>query len=162
VCSSDLLAGSGLWRTPAPDYDPDDPNSVMEYRVSSKLGPHRMHVIGDVSGYTADGRSAHYATVYLMHNPMTGTVVIEQVQWDGSYSRGEALARDTPLVPGGEETVDMISFNADGSAKMVRHHEQIIDEMTYSSDVYERDETGAWVKQQEWIWTRIPDEPDEG
>lgn len=151
------LAGTGEWRTPAPDYDPAEENGVAEYGLSEVLDSTGNSARGEVLGLTADGRRAVYATYTLMFNPVTDTVVIEQVGWDGAYWRGEVPARAEPMTPGEEEAVDMLAFQPDGSVKIVRHHETVIDENSYRSVVLERGADGAWEAKQEWIWTRVPE-----
>lgn len=152
------LEGSGQWRTPNPDHDPTDPNSPIEFGLNFAWGPHRQHVTGELVGLTQDGRSARYQTLYVFLDPMTDTIITQQVAWDGTFGEGRRPAPSEALGVGGSETVDIVFRRVDGSAQVVRHVNTLTAPDQEASRVFERGDDGHWELQREWIWTLLPDD----
>jgi hypothetical protein len=150
------LEGSGEWRTPNPDYNEADPDSPSEYGVNFHWGPGRAHVEGELVGITADGRQAYYWTILIVHNPVTDRVITQQIGSDGAYGVGDSPTRAEALRPGEVETVDMMFHGANGQVRYVRHESVFPEPGLEQTNVYERDATGAWVRQRAWTWRRVP------
>lgn len=144
-----LLAGSGKWRAPNPDYDPEGEEEQF-YGMNYSWGPHRRHVIGEIVSIFADGRSERDWSFYITHNPVTGTTHMDQTGARGVYFRGEF------------ETLDEIShaqqgliYMPNGTVKSVRDEVKIIDDNTYEAHVFERGADGSWKKVRQWTWSRM-------
>lgn len=146
-----ILTGDGEWRTPNPDYEAGQPRPE-HFVIRMRLSDDGSHARGALLGLYDDGRMALYWTLFAMFNPVSKKVVVQQIGWDGSLSRGEVA-----LQPGNRQIVDMIEYGAGGSMKMVRHDTVATPRQVRESKVYERNSEGRWELQREWRWDYVAD-----
>jgi len=149
------LRGSGEWRTPNPDHEPADPNSPALFGVNLEWAPERQHVRGEVVGLTDDGRSARYQTFYVVFNPETEMVLVQQIGWDGAYAYGEQGLRTTELVADEVDVLDMRIVSANRPPHVLRHRDTVLDPDRYRSEVLVQNEDGGWESQRQWTWQRV-------
>lgn len=145
------LEGSGRWRAPNPDYEPDG-TAEQFYGMNFRTGPHGQHVVGEIVSIFADGREQKDWSMYVTYNPVTQIVAQEQTGVSGIYFRGELGKLDN-----GRHTQSGVIYLPNGQAKSVRDEIEIIDDKRYRSHVFERTADGAWTKVREWLWTRQPE-----
>jgi len=150
-----MLAGSGQWRTPNEDYDPEDPNGMSLYGADYRLSDDRSHVIAEITGVTPDGRRAVFWTIYFFHNPVTGEVVSSQVGWNGALLTGHEAVLIEPLAFGDSHVSDQIAHNPDGSMHIIRHEIVPVDRRTHTTQTYRRGEGGNWEPQNFRTWTLL-------
>lgn len=153
-----MLTGSGQWRTPNEDYDPEDPNGMSEYGADYRLSDDGTHVIAEITGVTPDGRRAVFWTIYFIHNPVTGEIVSSQVGWNGALLTGNDMALSEPLGFGEGHVSDQLAFNPDGSIRIIRHEIVSVDAQTHTTQTYGRGERGAWEPQNFRTWTLLETE----
>ncbi|WP_425410926.1 hypothetical protein [Hyphococcus sp.] len=152
----DLVRGEE-WLTPNPDYEPGG-QQPKDWGVRYRWGPYKQHVTGELFGVFlpsddssgGETREVQYWTLYAFYNPVTKMGSALQVNWTGSFADGDMYLDDT-----GRLVMDQTFFGVDGSAKEVRHL-FVMDESgeSHSADVYEKNESGEWVKMRDWVWTR--------
>ena len=148
------LEGSREWVTPNPSYDPDDAASFTEFRVRWDWGPFKQQLLGKLFGVRDDGSTMLFWNLYATYNPVTDTVVYQQVGRGGGYIHGEAPARTQPLGLGEIERLDAMLYARNGSAKMTRH-ENTFATQSHNANVYERGVDGAWELKRQWHWKRV-------
>ena len=146
------LIDGGEWRTPNPNHD-GTASSPSAFVLRYRWGPHRQHMIGELLGAFEDAngeRETLYWSLYAIHNPVTDDVLVSQIGANGALASGRIVeAAD------GKHVIEQILFGPDGSMRAVRHEETFAaDGKSYTSDVFERDENGAWEEVRNWVWTR--------
>lgn len=143
-----LLAGSGRWRAPNPDYTTGSEDEQF-YGMNYRWGPHRQHVVGEIVSIYADGREAMDWSLFMTWNPVTGQAVLEQTGANGVYFRGElGKTKD------GRHKQQGLIYLPNGEVKSVRDEIEVLDSRRYRSHVFERDQNGGWKKVRVWTWTR--------
>ncbi|NNF60436.1 MAG: hypothetical protein HKN06_03790 [Gammaproteobacteria bacterium] len=144
-----LLAGSGRWRAPNPDFSPGSGTEKF-YGMNYRWGPHRQHVIGEIVSIYEDGRQTKDWSKYIIFNPVTEKVYMQQTGSRGVYFEGELGEQDGRKVHAG------LIYIPNGTLKSVRDEIEIIDDNTFVSHVFERDASGGWTKKRQWTWTLQP------
>ena len=150
---SHMLAGSGEWRTPNADFDPDTPGSIAQFGADYRTSPDRSHVIAEITGLTGDGRRAVYWTIYFFYNPVLEEVVSQQIGWNGAYLEGREEYTGVLLGPGETRVSDQLHFNPDGSVFISRHEIRLVEAGTHTTQTYDRAEDGSWQPRNFRTWT---------
>ena len=154
------IAGSGQWRSPNPDYNPEaepkTPGWIKEFGVNWKWAPNRHHMIGEIVAITAEGEVFSSSIMYAFYNPVTEKVIDVQVGRNGTLAFGEDRVRDQSTPYGEPEVGSGLEYFPDGTISILRHSNVFVDENTQLSDVFQRDENGEWEKKRQWRWTRLP------
>lgn len=143
-----LVAGSGRWRTPNPEYEPGG-TAEHFYGMNYRVGPHGQHVVGEIVSIYDDGRETRDWSLYMTWNPVTHRAWMEQTGASGVYFRGELAELDN-----GRRTQTGVIYAPNGMARSVRDEVEIIDDETFVSHVFERADDGSWQKRREWTWVR--------
>lgn len=143
-----LVEGDGRWRAENPDYDPDG-DAGRYYGMNFRWGPHGQHIVGEIISIFDDGTTEKHWSLYLTYNPVTHTAILEQTGASGVYFRGEMR------VDGDDRrTQTGLVYLPNGNARSVRDEIDIVDDRTYVSRVFERDEAGGWRLARTWTWRR--------
>lgn len=153
-----LLHGSGEWRTPNEDYNPEDPNGIAQYGADYRLAADRSHVIAEVTGVTEDGRRAVFWTIYFFYNPVTEEVVSAQIGWNGTLLEGREAFDADGVAFGETQRFDQLHFNFDGTVSISRHDLVPLDATTHTTQTYSRGEEGRWEPQNFRTWTLLVEE----
>lgn len=153
-----LLTGSGQWRTPNEDYDPEDPNGMSHYGADYRMSGDGSHAIAEITGVTPDGRRAVFWTIYFFYNPVTEEVVSAQIGWNGTYMEGRQRVHEAALTTGGREVFDQLMFARDGTVRITRHELVSTGPDTHTTQTYDRGEGGAWEPRNFRVWTLVPEE----
>ena len=146
------LIDGGEWRTPNPNHD-GTATSPIAFVLRYRWGPHQQHMVGELVGAfesTAGERETLFWSLYAIHNPVTDEVHVSQIGSNGALARGRIVkATDRKHI------IEQILYGPDGSMRAVRHEETFApDGESYTSDVFERGENGAWENVRNWVWTR--------
>lgn len=149
-----LAAGSGQWRAPNPDYEPDS-GEPAQFGMHYRWGPHRQHLAGEIVSVYPDGRVSKDWSLYLTRNPVTDEIVLEQTGKRGVYFRGELRKSGD-----GEYHEYGLIYLPNGTVKSVHDRVEIVDADTRVSHVYDRADDGRWRKVREWTWRRVGDGRD--
>ena len=141
------------WRSPNPDYEGKDsqPNA---FAIRWRWDTHGQYAIGELLGVyeREDGeRTAKYWDLYTIHNPATGETTASQIGWNGAVGAGPIYKEAD-----GRIMIDQVLSGPNGSMRPIRHEEiMAADGKSYKSNVYERNESGAWELKREWTWTKV-------
>ena len=153
------LAGSGQWRTPNPNYDPDaEPMTgpwIKEFGVNWKWAPNGQHLVGELLSIPANGEPIESWAMYTFHIPATDRVLNIQVGRNGDYVSAEEELRLEATPYGEPEVLDGVLYSPNGSMTLSRHSNVFTDMHTQLSDVYEKDESGKWALARTWRWTLV-------
>ncbi len=144
-----LLAGSGKWRTPNPEYEPGSSEPVA-FAMNYAWGPYKKHAVAEIVSIYDDGRAETNWTLFLTYNPVTDEMYYEQAGGSGVYFRGEAGRTED-----GRHVETGLVYLTNGTVRSVRDEVEIIDGRTRVSHVFERDESGEWVQAREWTWRLV-------
>lgn len=144
-----LMTGSGQWRSPNPAYQPGK-DIEQFYGMNYRWGPNRQHIVGEIVSYFDDGRERKEWTLFITHNPVTGIAYLEQTGAGGVYFRGEL-----GTAANGRHSQTGLIYMPNGTVKSVRDEIEIIDDSSYISHVFERDEKGTWTQVREWTWRQV-------
>ena len=151
------LIDGGEWRTPNPNYEAGSP-TPSEFILRYRWGPHEQHMVGQLLGHfeTTEGTEERlFWSLYAIHNPVTDDVSVSQIGANGALAEGRIEMSDD-----GKHIIEQTLYGPDGSTKELRHEEAFADDgESYSSDVFERDESDGWRKVREWTWTRETSSP---
>ena len=150
------LEGSREWSTPNPDYNPENPRSFAEYRVRWDWDSFGQQLLGKLFGVRADGSTMLFWKLYSTYNPVTRTVIYQQIGSNGAYIHGEHPARTEPVAFGEVERLDSTLYGADGTAKFTRHENVFQADGTHHANVYEKNKNGEWELANQWDWTLVP------
>jgi len=146
------LTGSARWRSPNPAFRPGDERRPQEFGVSWRWGANRQHLIGEVTGHYADGRTAQYHTIYVFYDPVSKQVLTQQIGWDGSYLSGSSQLRAQTLAPGQTETIDMTVRPMQGDPSENRHEVTPLDAESLLTRVYVRSPGEEWRLESTSTW----------
>ncbi|GJL97629.1 MAG: hypothetical protein DHS20C06_14460 [Hyphobacterium sp.] len=153
-----MLEGSGQWRTPNEDMDPDDPNGFESFGADFRLSDDRSHVIAEITGNTTDGRRAVFWTIYFFYNPVTEDVISAQVSWNGTYLEGRESVDPDGVGYGEIHRSDQIHYNPDGTMSIQRHDIMPLDANTHTTQTYSRGDDGSWQPDNFRTWTLLVEE----
>ena len=110
-------------------------------------------MVGKLLGvFDGDGseRETLFWSLYAIHNPVTDDVHVSQIGSNGALARGRIVK-----VTDGKHVIEQIFYGPDGSMRAIRHEETFAaDGESYTSDVFERGENGAWEHVRNWVWVR--------
>ena len=152
------LQGSGEWRTPNPDYDPNAaPRTagwIKEYSVIWRWAEFDQHLVGELSGITPAGERIKFWHMFHFYNPATKEVIFQQVGRGGAFIAGTERLRTKPTPYGAPDTLDTDMFLPSGDHKKTRHETIFVDADTQRSDAFEQDDNGEWKLTRQWVWTR--------
>lgn len=141
------------WRSPNPDFDGSE-SQPSAFAIRWRWDTHGQYAIGELLGVydRADGeRTAKYWDLYTIHNPATGETTASQIGWNGAVGSGPMYRKAD-----GRIMIDQVLSGPNGSMKPIRHEEiMAADRKSYKSNVYERNESGAWELKREWTWTKV-------
>lgn len=147
-----LLSGSGRWRTDNINYE-EGGDMPRQFDMNYRWGPYGRHVIGEIVSIYADGRMEKDWTQFITHNPVTGQSYMEQTGGKGVYFRGELSHGEN-----GHHIQKGLIYMPSGRVKPVRDEDELIDENTRFTHVYERDESGEWDKVRLWKWRQLQEQ----
>lgn len=153
-----MLEGSGQWRTPNDDYDPENPNAFVTFGADFRLSEDRSHVIAEITGNTADDRRAVFWTIYFFYNPVTEEVISAQVSWNGTYLAGREAVDPDGVGYGETHRSDQIHYNPDGTMSIQRHDIVPLDANTHTTQTYTRGDDGRWRPENFRTWTLLATE----
>ena len=152
------LVGSREWSTPNPGFDADNPSSFAEFRVRWDWDSFGQQLLGKLFGVRTDGSTMLFWRLYSTYNPVTRTVVYQQIGSNGAYIQGEDEVRTAPIAFGDIERLDSTLFGADGSTKVTRHENVFQADGTHHANVYDRNEAGEWELANQWDWTLVSED----
>jgi hypothetical protein len=155
------LAGTGQWRSPNPDYDPEaQPRTlgwVKEFGVNWAWGPNNKHLVGEVVAISAHGDTLVSSTMYAFYNPVTEKVLNVSVGRNGILELGEDRVRKEPTPYGEAEVGDVIEYLPNGAISILRHSNVFPSQGVQLSDVLKRDDDGQWSRTGQWRWVQFPE-----
>ena len=146
---SHLLAGSGEWRAPNPDFVEGSSEPEM-FGMNYRWGPYEQYVAAEIVSIYPSGKTEPGWSMYITHNPVTNQTIIQQTGASGIYFRGEMEDLGNGL-----HTETGLIYFPNGTVKSVRDEVEMIDDSTRISRVFERGENGGWVQVREWTWKLV-------
>lgn len=148
------LSGSGDWRTPNPEYDPERDNestAVTHYSIIWNWDEHKQIMQGELSGITSEGSRIPYWSMFAFYNPATKSVIFQQVG-NGAFIAGEQAVRQSPLQFEELEVMETMDHYANDTIIRSKHENIFHNNGCHDSRVFEADGNGNWQHRADWVW----------